>query len=100
MLLQCDPTVIYALGGKNRPLYYSDLQIDSPYNTYKYLGLPPAPICSPGKASLLAAINPAAVEYLYFVAKGDGSHIFSYTNAEHESAKKRVRRTKLIGLTP
>ncbi len=100
MLLQCDPTVIYALGGKNRPLYYSDLQVDSPYNTYKYLGLPPAPICSPGKASLMAAINPADVDYLYFVAKGDGSHIFSYSNAEHELAKKRVRRTKLIGLTP
>ncbi|NLI15054.1 MAG: endolytic transglycosylase MltG [candidate division Zixibacteria bacterium] len=100
MLLQCDPTVIYAHGGKNRPLYYSDLQIDSPYNTYKYLGLPPAPICSPGKASLIAAVNPADVDYLYFVAKGDGSHIFSYTNAEHESAKKRVRRTKLIGFTP
>jgi UPF0755 protein len=100
MLLQCDPTVIYALGGKNRPLYYSDLQIDSPFNTYKYPGLPPAPICSPGKASLEAAISPAAVDYLYFVAKGDGSHIFSYTNAEHETAKKRVRRTRLIGLTP
>jgi UPF0755 protein len=100
MLLQCDPTVIYALGGENRPLYYSDLQVESPYNTYKYPGLPPGPICSPGKASLEAAVNPADVEYLYFVAKGDGTHFFSYTNDEHEIAKRKVRRTKLWGITP
>jgi UPF0755 protein len=100
MLLQCDPTVIYALGGANRQLYYSDLQVESPFNTYKYPGLPPGPICSPGKASLEAAVNPINVTYLYFVAKGDGSHIFSNTNEEHEIAKRRVRRTRLFGLTP
>lgn len=96
MKLQCDPTVIYALGGLNRPLFYSDLKIDSPYNTYLYYGLPPSPICSPGKASLEAAINPAHVDYLYFVAKGDGSHIFSRTNSEHNNAKNSIRRTKLF----
>mgnify|MGYP000139882745 CR=1 FL=1 len=100
MLLQCDPTVIYALGGNNKPLYYSDLQIDSPYNTYKYPGLPPGPICSPGSASLLAAVNPADVDYLYFVAKGDGSHIFSRTNDEHNIARNKVRKTKLLGIAP
>jgi UPF0755 protein len=100
MLLQCDPTVIYALGGENRPLYYSDLQVESPYNTYKYPGLPPGPICSPGKASLVAAVNPSPDEYLYFVARGDGTHIFSYTNDEHEIAKRKVRRTRLWGVSP
>ncbi len=100
MLLQCDPTVIYALGGNNKPLYHSDLQIDSPYNTYKYPGLPPGPICSPGLSSLLAAVNPAEVDYLYFVAKGDGSHIFSKTNDEHNIARSKVRKTKLLGITP
>jgi UPF0755 protein len=97
MRLQCDPTVIYALGGINRRLYYKDLEIDSPYNTYKYYGLPPGPICSPGKASLEAAVNPASVDYLYFVAKGDGSHVFSRTNDEHVNAKNRIKRSQLFG---
>jgi UPF0755 protein len=96
MRLQCDPTVIYALGGLDRPLYYNDLKIDSPYNTYKYYGLPPGPICSPGKASLEAAVNPAPVDYLYFVAKGDGSHIFSRTNREHINAKNRIKRSRIL----
>jgi UPF0755 protein len=100
MRLQCDPSVIYALGGLNRPLYYGDLEIDSPYNTYKYYGLPPGPICSPGKASLEAAINPADVDYLYFVAKGDGSHIFSTTNREHINAKNKIKRAKLLDTLP
>jgi UPF0755 protein len=100
MRLQCDPSVIYGLGGLNRPLYYKDLEIDSPYNTYKYYGLPPGPICSPGKASLKAAVNPALVDYLYFVAKGDGSHVFSVTNREHINAKNRVKRAKRLGLFP
>lgn len=100
MRLQCDPSVIYALGGLNRPLYYKDLDIDSPYNTYRYYGLTPGPICSPGKASLEAAVNPALVDYLYFVAKGNGSHIFSVTNREHINAKNRVKRAKRLGLFP
>jgi len=98
MRLQCDPTVIYALGGLDRPLYKRDLQCDSPYNTYKYYGLPPGPICSPRSASLEAAINPAKVDFLYFVAKGDGSHIFSRTNRDHINAKNKIKRDKRKGL--
>ena len=60
-----------------------DLQIDSPYNTYRYRGLPPGPIAAPGAASLAAAANPADVPYLYFVSRGDGSHVFSATLDEH-----------------
>ena len=60
-----------------------DLELDSPYNTYRYPGLPPGPICSPGLASLLAAASPADVPYLYFVSRNDGSHVFSKTFREH-----------------
>jgi peptidoglycan lytic transglycosylase G len=86
MLLQCDPTVIYSLerGGKwTGRLHRSELLYDSPYNTYLYPGLPPGPICNPGAAALAAAVNPAHVDYLYFVAKGDGTHAFSRTYSEH-----------------
>lgn len=92
MLLQCDPTVIYALPDLDRPLVLKDLEIDSPYNTYKYTGLPPGPINNPGKASILAALYPANVDFLYFVAKGDGSHIFSSTLEEHSLAKMKIKR--------
>jgi UPF0755 protein len=92
MLLQCDPTVIYALPDLDRPLVLKDLEIDSPYNTYKYTGLPPGPINNPGKASILAALYPANVDILYFVAKGDGSHIFSSTLEEHSLAKMKIKR--------
>ncbi len=68
-----------------------DLRIDSPYNTYLHLGLPPGPICSPGESSIRAAITPADVDYLYFVAKGDGRHHFSRTYREHASAKDRYQ---------
>jgi UPF0755 protein len=91
MLLQCDPTVIYALGGLDRPLLYKDLEIDSPYNTYKYQGLPPGPICSPGAASILAALYPADTDYLYFVADGTGGHIFTRTLEAHNKAKGSVK---------
>lgn len=94
MLLQCDPTVIYALPELDRPLLLKDLKINSPYNTYKYPGLPPGPICNPGKASIFAALYPADADYLYFVAKGDGSHIFSTTLKEHNKAKIKIKRTK------
>jgi len=86
MGLQCDPTVIYALERVNRyngNLTRDDLQFDSPYNTYRYRGLPPGPIAAPGRASLESAANPADVPYLYFVSRGDGSHVFATTLDEH-----------------
>jgi UPF0755 protein len=86
MGLQCDPTVIYALqraGRYDGNLRRADLQFDSPYNTYRYPGLPPGPIASPGLASIEAALNPADVKYLYFVSRNDGSHAFAETLAEH-----------------
>jgi UPF0755 protein len=92
MLLQCDPTVIYALGGKRTPLTRDDLQVDSPYNTYRHPGLPPGPISNPGQASIRAALYPADADYLYFVARGDGSHHFSRTSREHINAIRRIRR--------
>ncbi len=86
MPMQADPTVIYAMqkaGTYNGNLRRDDLQLDSPYNTYRYPGLPPGPIAAPGKASLAAAAAPADVDYLYFVSKNDGSHVFASTLAEH-----------------
>jgi UPF0755 protein len=86
MGLQCDPTVIYALdraGLYTGNLTRENLQFDSPYNTYRYAGLPPGPIASPGRASLDAAAHPAEVSYLYFVSKNDGSHAFAATLEEH-----------------
>jgi UPF0755 protein len=86
MLLGADPTVIYALKLANRwdgNIHKADLQIDSPYNTYRFTGLPPGPIASPGVASLQAAAAPAKTPYLYFVARHDGSHAFSSTIDEH-----------------
>ena len=86
MALQCDPTVIYALmlaGRWDGNIRRDDLQIDSPYNTYRYPGLPPGPIASPGRPSLEAALSPADVPYLYFVSRNDGSHVFASTLAEH-----------------
>ncbi len=84
--LYADPTVIFALkklGRWDGNLRRVDLQMDSGYNTYKYPGLPPGPICSPGSASLLAAAAPPEVPYLYFVSRNDGSHVFASTLAEH-----------------
>lgn len=93
MLLQTDPTVIYALtngrpenegqGPLGRRLLRKDLQYDSPYNTYLYPGLPPGPIANPGRAAIEAALNPAQHNYLYFVADGTGGHAFAKTLAEH-----------------
>ena len=95
MLLQTDPTVIYAVtGGKeelNRPLTRKDLAIDSPYNTYKYAGLPPTPICNPGKEAIFAAAHPADSEYLYFVASGTGGHNFAATLSEHNENVRKWR---------
>jgi len=94
MRLQADPTVIYALGGLDRPLYYKDLEYDSPYNTYRYHGLPPGPINSPGLASIVAALIPDTSEYYYFVADGSGRHIFSRTLREHNRAKNQIKKLK------
>lgn len=92
MPLEADPTVQYALGGHRQRVLYRDLEVDSPYNTYRVPGLPPGPIASPGRASLEATLWPDSVPYLYFVAVGeDGRHAFSETLAEHER-KRRERR--------
>lgn len=95
MLLQTDPTVIYALtNGKedlNRPLTRKDLSIDSPYNTYKYAGLPPTPICNPGKDAIYAAAHPSETPYLYFVASGNGGHNFAATLSEHNENVRKWR---------
>jgi len=100
MLLQCDPTVIYAmerLSQYNGKLTGADLRFDSPYNTYEHKGLPPGPIGNPGQASLRAAIQPAATDYLYFVANTQGGHFFSATLAEHNKNVVKYRRL-LAGL--
>jgi UPF0755 protein len=86
MGLQCDPTVIYALeraGRYDGNIRRADLAIDSPYNTYRYAGLPPGPIAAPGKASLEASADPAPAPYLYFVSRNDGSHAFASSLDEH-----------------
>ncbi len=86
MGLQCDPTVIYALqlaGKYTGNLRRDDLMYDSPYNTYRYPGLPPGPIAAPGRTSIEAVLHPAAADYLYFVSRNDGSHEFARTLAEH-----------------
>jgi UPF0755 protein len=95
MPLQCDPTVIYAarLGGRGKgPIKQSDLNSDSPYNTYRYAGLPPGPIASPGEAAIRAALNPAKTDFLYFVSDDRGGHLFSRTLAEHNKKVARYRR--------
>lgn len=87
-----DPTVEYALGRHQgeRGLSYKDVAIDSPYNTYKYPGLPPTPIANPGLASLRAAVLPERTDKLYFVAQGDGSHVFTRSYREHLAAQARI----------
>jgi len=90
--LQCDPTVIYAMGETRRGLSREDLKFRSPYNTYLNRGLPPGPICNVGKAALVAALAPASTKYLYFVANGDGGHIFSETLDQHNRAVYRLKR--------
>ncbi len=93
MLLQTDPTVIYGLGEKfDGNLRKRDLQVDTPWNTYTRVGLPPTPIAMPGKAALMAAVRPEPTRALYFVAKGDGSSHFSATLEEHNRAVNRYQR--------
>lgn len=95
MLLQADPTVAYATGRIGQPLWHKHLEVDSPYNTYRHAGLPPGPINSPGRESIDAALDPLAdCSDLYFVARGDGTHIFSASLQAHERAKRSVRRER------
>jgi len=91
--LQIDATVQYAVGHKEK-LTQDDLEVDDPYNTYKYKGLPPGPICNPGKNAIIAALNPEDHNYYYYVAKPDGSHIFSKTLDEHNAARAKVAEMK------
>lgn len=104
MPLQTDPTVIYAItkgkhkdegkGPLGRRLLRKDLQVDDPYNTYKYPGLPPGPIANPGKASIEAVLNPEEHEYLYFVADGTGGHAFGKTLREHNANVAKWRKIR------
>jgi UPF0755 protein len=99
MLLQADPTVSYILGRGPSRLQLRDLRIDNPYNTYLYKGLPPGPINNPGLRAIRAALHPAQTNYLFFVARGDGSHIFTRTISEHLRAKAeadRLRRQQVL----
>jgi len=94
MAMQADPTIVYALEKAHRydgNIRREDLGLDSPYNTYKYAGLPPGPIASPGKASLEAALMPADVPFLYFVSRNDGSHVFAKTFAEHTANVRKFQ---------
>jgi UPF0755 protein len=95
MLLQCDPTVAYAAEMSRlprAPITESDLNLKSPYNTYVHSGLPPGPICNPGKASILAALHPASTHYLFFVSNNHGGHRFARTLAEHQRNVARYRK--------
>jgi UPF0755 protein len=93
MRLQTDPTVIYGVGASfDGNLRKKDLQTDTPWNTYTRNGLPPTAIAMPGKAALLASVQPAPTRYLYFVARGDGSSHFSTTLDEHNRAVNRYQR--------
>lgn len=104
MPMQSDPTAIYALtkgeikedgmGPLGRRLLRKDLEIDSPYNTYKYPGLPPGPIANPGRESIAAVLNPEAHNYIYFVADGTGGHVFAETLAEHEANVVKWRKIR------
>lgn len=92
MPLQADPTIQYLIRDrKNKKVYYKDLDIDSKYNTYKYLGLPPSPINNPGKDAIMAALFPEKHNYLYFVANGMGQHNFSTNQFQHQENVARYR---------
>lgn len=89
--LQSDPTVLYSLSRVSGKLTKANLQVPSPYNTYLHRGLPPGPIASPGRASVMAALYPASSRYLYFVSKNDGTHAFSNTLREHDAMVRRYQ---------
>jgi len=96
MPLACDATIIYALklgGTYNGNIRKVDLSMESPYNSYRNRGLPPGPIANPGADSLRAALNPAETQYLYYVSRNDGTHVFSKTYREHQRAVDRYQRS-------
>jgi len=90
--LRADPTVKYVLSNPTKRVKFSDLKVDSPYNTYMYKGLPPGPICNPGIASIYAVLHPARTGYFYFVSNGDGTHTFSETWERHKTAADKFRK--------
>ena len=92
MKLQSDPTVIYGIADFDGPLTRTDLNRATPYNTYQINGLPPGPICSPGRDSLQAVLTPAESKFLYFVSRNDGSHQFSANLREHNRAVQKYQR--------
>ncbi len=97
MRLESDPTVEYGLGIRqtaDQPLTFAQVRTPSPYNTYMNTGLTPTPIASPGIASLKATLNPESTDYLFFVARYDGTHVFSETLSEHEAATREIRRQR------
>ena len=95
MRLQTDPTVIYGMGDRYKGnITRKDLRETTAFNTYKIDGLPPTPIAAPSRASLFAAANPAKVDYLYFVSRNDGTHVFSATLKEHNRAVNEFQRKR------
>ena len=92
MRLQSDPTAVYGIDGFTGKIGPDDLLSESPYNTYRHEGLPPGPICNPGLDSIKAALWPAKTDYLYFVSKGDGTHVFSRTLQEHNRAISKMHK--------
>jgi UPF0755 protein len=91
--LQSCATIEYLLKERKPRLSLQDVSIESPYNTYLHPGIPPGPICNPGRNSLAAVLFPAKTDYLFFVSRGDGSHQFSKTGKEHQAAIRRFRNT-------
>ncbi len=97
MRLECNASLLYVLGERKLWLSEEDLRLDSPYNTYRYPGLPPGPICNPGRASILAALRPARTPYLFYVAMPDGHHLFARTYREHLRNVRRAKRAWKAG---
>jgi UPF0755 protein len=96
MLLQIDAGIQYALAERKSRILYKDLNLDSPYNTYRFPGLPPGPICNPGDDAIEAAFNPANVDYLFYFALKDGSHIFTNTYYKHLKLQDQMKKEGLI----
>ncbi len=94
MSLDCDPTIIYGTGSFSSPIKKSDISTYTPYNTYTFKGLPKGPICNPDKNSIIAALHPAPVDYLYFVSKNDGTHVFSKDMKTHNHFVTMYQRSK------